>query len=118
MIPVQQMMFDLKPPTPPLDDAAEIERIIEETGNNAGPWVNRALFAVREVASQRHALTSDDVWDWLGDDRPPNTNRSMGPVMVQAAKAGLIRKTNDRVKSKQKPGHFQPITIWESLVFK
>lgn len=42
----QPLLFDnleLKRPVPSPDDLAEIERIIESAGDNAGEWTDRAV---------------------------------------------------------------------------
>lgn len=56
------------------------------------PWASFASVALRELATTRSILTSDDVWaelDRRGIPRPIE-GRAMGPVMVAGVRAGWI----------------------------
>lgn len=74
--------------------------------------------ALHSVALIRATLTSDDVWEVLGQRGIDTENRAgVGPMMASAAKRGWIEKTeghavSSRPGSKARDG----LTVWASLI--
>lgn len=80
-------------------------------------WITYSLHAVCQVAQSMAEFVTDDVYDVMQRDCPGDM-RAMGPVMIRAANAGYIEKT-DRVKNTRRPSsHYRPVTVWRSLLFK
>jgi hypothetical protein len=79
-------------------------------------WKAAAIAAIRKIAAHRAELTTDHVWEALGELRVfTHEHRAMGAVMRAAHSAGLIVKT-DRVVPTRRPGaHRRPIAVWRSL---
>lgn len=79
-------------------------------------WKEDAARALRIVAARQDEITTDDVWAEL-DAMAGKTHerRAMGPVMVQAAKDGLIRASDpERYRKSDRPVcHRGPKRIWE-----
>lgn len=82
-------------------------------------WKDAAWQAVTHVASTTPEFTTDRVWFELerqGID-PPREPRALGAIMRNAAKTGMIART-DRVHTSVRPAnHRRPIAVWESLIF-
>jgi hypothetical protein len=78
-------------------------------------WKHLAYDAVRQLARTRQWFTTDDVWQLLAaSNAATREHRAMGPVMLRAAKAGLIAKT-DRVLPTTRPSaNCRPVAIWLS----
>lgn len=102
-------------------DMAEARRqadaAIERAYNGADPeWKAAAAWAVFYVAKNKRVFTGDDVWA-VGLPRPREP-RALGPIMLRAAKKGLIRKTGRMVPSAVPKDHMNPHYEWESLIFE
>lgn len=69
-----------------------------------------AYVVVRTLASTGKPFTPDDVWE-MGLERPREP-RALGPVMMRAARAGLIYPTGRWVKSENPAQHATPIREW------
>jgi len=80
-------------------------------------WKQLAYEAVRQLARSRQWFTTDDVWHLLAaNEAATHEHRAMGPVMLRAAKAGLIAKT-DRVLPTARPSaNRRPVAIWHSTM--
>jgi hypothetical protein len=76
----------------------------------------RADTAVQRVAGRQAFLTSDDVWAELREQ--PREPRVMGPIMMRAAKAGIITATNQWRQSESATNHGRPQRVWRSNLYR
>lgn len=73
-------------------------------------WIDAAVVAIRSACVGRDQITSDDVWPLV--TTPPEP-RAMGAAFTEAARRGIIRKT-DRVQNSRRPEcHSRPVAVWE-----
>lgn len=80
-------------------------------------WMKGAKWAVVEVALQHEEFNTDAVWA-VGLEPPEwGSARALGPVMMGAAKAHIIRNTGRTKKTAKAHSHAQPLTVWQSLIF-
>ena len=64
-------------------------------------------------------FTTDDVWDVLRSNHPGVTThepRAMGPMMVNAVRAGLVQKTNVARSSNRDTSHTTDMWVYRSLL--
>lgn len=108
----------------PHDQFEEKNKALAQVEKNANAdWKEYAFARVRMVAERLEELTSDDIEDELCSFLVPfrpvtHEKRALGPVMIRAAKAGLIFAT-DRVKpSRRSKLHNSPRRIWRSRIFQ
>lgn len=89
------------------------DRALKRVAANAPPeWVESARRALsRIVAAGPWQFTTDQVWAQC-ETKPPEP-RALGAVMRDAAKAGLIRKTDRVVPSNRPECHRRPVAVWE-----
>ena len=88
---------------------------LEQVEDHADPeWKDRALAAVRLTAQSKPEFISDDVWE-IGQLDSTREARALGPVFIQAAKNGWIRKT-DKVRPSVR-SHLSGKPIWVSLIY-
>jgi len=80
-------------------------------------WRQAALAAIRRVAERLPEFTTDHVLDedpGLEQGREP---RALGPMMLYAAKDGLIAPTDRYVSSSRKASNARAKRAWRSLVY-
>ncbi|WP_327292476.1 hypothetical protein [Streptomyces sp. NBC_01198] len=77
-------------------------------------WRTLALSTIEDLALKKTEFSADDAW-LSGLPRPANP-RALGPVFIQAQKAGVIEDTGRLVKSVYASGHHGPRRVWRSLV--
>ena len=95
---------------------AGVRKAAKKIANPAAEaWQASALAALQRVAAQRETLTSDDVWQALGevDERYAS---QMGLVFRAAKKAGLIASTALFQESQRPSRHRCGIRVWHSLI--
>jgi len=74
-------------------------------------WKDKARKAIRGIAASMDEFTTDDVWLIIPTVEEP---RALGPLMLEAERAGLIYST-DRTKVSTNPrNHARRVTIWRS----
>lgn len=80
-------------------------------------WSVAAYDALVAVARRQEHLTSDDVWAELEvmGITPPPERRAMGPIMVKAAKAGIVVHTG-YVRGANPKHHANPHGGYRSLI--
>lgn len=105
-------------PVAPLLDAtlarAARDEAIQRVEDGASvDWLSRALEAVRRVAGQRETLTTDDVAGLVPEPPEP---KAWGPVMLAAARAGYIERTDRTRESDRVSNHRRPMRVWHSLI--
>lgn len=81
------------------------------------PWRDHAEQALYLVASHAEELTSDDVWEAIGDVPRPREPRAMGAIMQFGQQQKWIETTMKFVNSKKETQHSQPIRVWRSLIY-
>jgi hypothetical protein len=96
-----------------LDDALErVEQSADEK------WIKAADYAVSHLALRKPEITTDDVWDVLdGLDVETPEHRAMGAVMLRAAKAGFIERTDRTTKTRRPSRHKGDVRVWRSRIF-
>jgi hypothetical protein len=105
-----QLQFD----TPTTAETVR-DRHIAQVEHNANPdWLTAAHHTVAQLAAQHHEFTTDDMWQALAHIDAPHEPRAMGAVMVEAARRGLITKTDRVTNSRRTQCHARPIAIWKS----
>ena len=97
------------------ESAQARDRGIERAARGSGEWQVDALATIRAVARARPDFTTDDVWMALGRD-PDVEGRAMGAAMRQAAKFGLVKKTDVTRKSVRVACHRRDLRVWQSLI--
>ena len=77
------------------------------------PMAKHGLWRAIKAAGPGGEITTDEVWR-QGVPSPPEP-RALGPVMMAAAKAGYIERT-DRTRQTTRPeAHASPKRIWKVL---
>lgn len=80
-------------------------------------WYDVALTAIEKLARRQRFITSDDVWDELGDDHPAPHYNAMGAVMNEAISQGTIKQTSRCTRSTRPNARGRQIQIHESTLF-
>lgn len=101
----------------PKAGAVARDRAIDRVERGAGEWHVDALATIRKVAAEQPELTTDDVWRALGRD-PDVEGRAMGAAMRQAAKLGLILKTDRTGRSARVACHRRDLRVWMSRIWQ
>lgn len=83
-------------------------------------WKQNARAAVEEVCRMRPGgeFTTDAVWyvlEQMWNTEGPHERRAMGPVMLRAARDGLIAQTDRFQKTTRKQAHRAPLQVWRVL---
>lgn len=80
----------------------------------AGPWNDEAFAFVRTYLEAHAELFCDDLWA-AGLSEPPNA-KALGPVILRAAREGLMEKSGNYRPSVS--SHGIPKPVWRSLIFR
>lgn len=106
---IQSSMFDA--------EAARDEAMARSEAHAAASWKQAAAEAVVGCARNLPAFTTDDVHRLLDETGAvTHDTRALGPVMRNAARAGLIETTDQYVRSSRVDCHARPIRVWRSKV--
>ena len=90
------------------------DQAIEKVEGSANDeWMGIAKFAVLRFARAEKFLTTDNIWNMMGDSTT-HDNRAMGAVMRKAQAEGWIEPTDRTVKSTRAVCHSRPIRVWRS----
>jgi hypothetical protein len=97
-----------------------LEDALIRVANGANPkWVAAAIDALAHVASRLPEVTADDVWDELaGKDVDTPNGKAMGNIMRNAARAGLITRTDRTVKTRRPTRNRGDVRVWRSRTFE
>jgi hypothetical protein len=79
-------------------------------------WFDMALTVIEKIARRQRFMTSDDVWDEIGDGAPRHYN-SMGAVMHEAISLGYIQRTGRCTKSTRPSRKGSQLQIHESRLY-
>lgn len=80
-------------------------------------WREATLATIRQVAATTEQFTTDDVLEAnpaLEEAREP---RALGPMMLYAARDGLIEPTDRYASSSRRQSNARHKRVWRSLVF-
>jgi len=101
----------------------EAERLRDEAiergwQNAADKFRDHSLQAIIVLAETKYEFTTDDVWEYFGDNEINSTHdgRALGGAMKRAESLGLIIPTDRFVSSERASCHRRPVRVWESLV--
>ncbi len=89
---------------------------MERAGHNHAQWMATAKWTLIVIAKTHGEFTTDALWK-LGLPPCPGTNRAIGPVMMAAAKAGIIERTNRTEQTSRVTNHARPLTVWRSKIY-
>lgn len=76
--------------------------------------------AIVEAARKYPRFIIDQVWEFLGavGDTERDDGSGMGPIMIVAAKAGIIERVPGETRPSQRPlTHGKPQRLWRSLIY-
>lgn len=113
---VEPNLFDM--PAVPAPDGLDLKRggqAIAVAPNALEDWKRRFKTSLAKWAATGHSFTSEDVIAIVGlpcGDIAMNANNAVGAMMTAAAKAGLIRKTGNRVQARRASSHGAELTEW------
>lgn len=79
-------------------------------------WRREAIGAIRRVAERQPELTTDDVLAAAPDLELTVEPRAWGPVMLYAAKDGLIAPTDRYAPSSRRQSNARHKRVWRSLI--
>jgi hypothetical protein len=83
-------------------------------------WKRDMAICLREVCAMKSLFTSDDVFNLArekGLSSDTHDRRAFGPIMMRAAKDGLVVKENCAARpSSRKSLHGSPRAVWRSLI--
>jgi hypothetical protein len=78
-----------------------------------------ALRVLRAAALARPEVSANDLWDGLeAEGISTHDNRASGPVMVAAAKAGWIVRTDRTITTSRPSRHRGDVRVWQSLLYR
>jgi hypothetical protein len=95
---------------PPTGEQLKREAIDRVALNAPAGWIEDAVNAIRHVSLTRKFLTSDDIWPLV--TAPPEP-RAIGAAFQEAARRGVIRKTDRVIASARAACHGRPVAVWE-----
>lgn len=98
-----------------------IEAVNRVNMNAPKEWKTFARFCIELVARRKDEFTSDDVdTEMRLFPDPPVTHekRALGPVMIKAARDGIITQTDRVISSNRSKLHNSPRRVWRSLLYK
>lgn len=103
-------------------DAAKHEGMDRVERNACAEWRAAMFYLTVEVAKQHSLFTADDVFELAEENNlrmevDTHDYRAFGPVMLQAAKAGLCSLENVApIPSRRKTLHASPRRVWRSHI--
>jgi hypothetical protein len=102
---------------PPAAAEAKADGIAAADEHARAAWRADAERAIEQVARSCDYFTADEVWQELADTSTAwtQTPAALGPLILAAARRGLIRKTDMRQATKI-PRRHHDLIVWESLV--
>jgi hypothetical protein len=98
----------------------EKKRAVDAVAVAARNWRSESMPVLRQIAGTVEEFTTDRVQWELNRQRvaPPIEPRAYGALMREAARAGLIEKTDRVVASVYPRNHRRPKAIWKSRIFR
>jgi hypothetical protein len=93
------------------------DEAVTRVGQHADPdWVEQTLDVIYCLAVSRSQITTDDIWQTVGEVAATHEPRALGAVMRQAARLGYVKATDRYVPSARAACHARPVRVWESLI--
>jgi len=78
-------------------------------------WKRKAAAKLHEVIQTKHHFTSEDVIIPLEREGiVTKDNRAIAAILVAFARTGLIKSTDNFIRSRRRSRHGAPIMVWES----
>lgn len=87
------------------EDIARVDASTDEA------WREEARDALLDTIEKHGEFTTDDI-----DCKPPREPRAWGPILLWAARAGVIENTGRVRKSVETQCNARPKAIWKRLV--
>lgn len=113
---VQLTFDDLPVPAPTARELRDegMERAIQHAEADVPGWKDRALDLVRRYAIANEQFICEDVRAFaLAEGLPPPPDgRAWGSVMMRAAQANYVTKTDRVACAKDPKVHMSPSTVW------
>jgi hypothetical protein len=99
--------------TPTLFDAVEAREdgIARADAHADREWKEAAFAAVVCAASAHPTFTADQVWPRIPSEFTTHEPAALGPVMLAASRAGLIRKTGE-MRASREPRRHRDLVVW------
>jgi hypothetical protein len=87
--------------------------------NTSQAWRDAMMAITVEVAKLREFFTSDAVFYIASKRNMPfiHDRRAYGPVIQQARRDGVCKKTERTVQCRRVSRHAGLLTVWQSLIF-
>ncbi len=93
------------------------DEAVTRVAEHADPdWVEQTLDVIYMLAVSQAELTTDDIWQTVGEVAATHEPRALGAVMRQAARLGYVRPTDRYTPSARPACHARPVRVWESLI--
>ncbi len=88
--------------------------------DHAGPEFREvARQVLRTAALARPEISANDLWEGLAAQGiTTHDNRASGPVMVAAARAGWIARTDRTITTSRRSRHGGDVRVWRSLIYR
>ena len=103
-----------------LDLAAAIsarDEAVTRVGDHADvEWVAHILDVIYCLAVARDTMTTDDIWETVGEVAATHEPRALGAVMRQAARLGYVKASDTYTPSARPACHARPVRVWASLI--
>lgn len=93
------------------------DEAVTRVASNADPeWIEHTLHVIWCLAVAQDEITTDDIWQTIGDVAATHEPRALGAVMKKAAAKGWVSPT-DRYRPSSRPAcHARPVRIWASHI--
>lgn len=75
----------------------------------------QVMQALRDAAHALPKLITDDVWPHLA--APPSERNVIGKAFSEANRLGILRPTEQFVKSRRPESKGRRVQVWESMVY-
>lgn len=97
-----------------LDNAKKARDIgMAQVARDSDDWRLKATQVIRELAATNATVTADDLW--LNLETPADLDpRVSGWPFVDAAKAGILERTNETRPSGRRSRHTGTVRVWKS----
>jgi hypothetical protein len=100
-------------PTPEAAAARRDAGVAQAEAGAGDDWLDQAFEFLRAYAEEHEEVFVDDLWE--AGLTPPANRRALGPVLMRAARAGVIEKTGQYRPSTSSNLSVKP--VWRSRVY-
>lgn len=81
-------------------------------------WVAHILDVIYMLAVAQDEMTTDDIWQTVGEVAATHEPRALGACMRQAARLGYVKASDRYVPSARPACHARPVRVWRSLIYR